>query len=385
MERSSIVGSVAPPRAECRIDLDALRHNVRSMHDRLARGTAFWAVVKANAYGHDVDRVAEQAIAAGARRLCVATLSEARQLRQSGIRVPILIMGPLDQPGLARAADMEVATAILSMDMVEAVAHAVDSSPGRPIRAHLKVDTGMGRWGVPADQAGAALDRLLELGASVEVEGVMTHFATADDLDDGGFFDSQLATFRDVAAIARDRVPGVVVHAANSAATLRARDAHFDAVRCGVAMYGMSPTQGDPAADDLQPVMGLRSYVADIRRRSTGESVGYSRTFVADADVRVAIVPIGYADGIRRSLSNRGEAAINGRRRRYVGNVSMDHLSLLVDETVSPGDVVTLIGRDGDVVVTAEEHAAWAGTINYEITCGVAGEPRLQRMHSLGG
>jgi alanine racemase len=380
-ERSTaaLAGRVAPPRAECSIDLGAVRHNVRSLAGRLAHGSQFWAVVKANAYGHDVDRVAEVAIAAGARRLCVATLSEARQLRQAGIRVPLLIMGPLDAGGLARAADLEVSTAILNAGMVTSLADA--AAPHRPVRAHLKVDTGMGRWGVPADEVASALDALLAI-EGVELEGVMTHFATADDAGDGGFFDRQLATFKDVVALVRDRVPGVTAHAANSAATLRTPDAHFDAVRCGVATYGLSPTQADAAADDLRPAMSLRSYVADVRHRDPGESVGYCRTFVADKPSLVALVPTGYADGVRRALSNTGEAVVNGRRWPYVGNVSMDHLSLLVDEGVRVGDVVTLLGCDGEASVSAEEHAAWSGTINYEITCAMAGEPRLLRRYT---
>lgn len=373
----------APPRAEVRIDLGAYRHNVQLLSDRLHGGAQLWAVVKANAYGHDVDRIAQEAVVAGARQLCVATLSEARHLRQSGIRVPMLVMGPLDAPSIRRAIDLDVSISVLDLGMLAALEQVVseEQSAARRARVHLKVDTGMGRWGVrPADALGA-LDRLLDHGAAVEVEGLMTHFATADDEADNSFLREQLATFEPIVAAARDRVPGILVHAANSAATLAQPSTHFDAVRCGVATYGLDPMQRDASRHGLRPVLSVRSYVADVKRLEPGESTGYCRTFVAREPVLVAEVPIGYADGIRRALGNTGHALVRGAPRPVVGNVSMDHLSLLVDEHVAVGDVVTLLGSDGAHSVTAEEHAEWAGTINYEVTCAVADEPRLLRVH----
>lgn len=379
--------TASPPRAECRIDLGALRHNIGSLAGRLAQGTKFWAVVKANAYGHDVEHVAQVAIASGVKRLCVATLSEAWQLRQAGIRVPLLVMGPLDASSLRRAADLDVSVTVLSATMLDAL----DAFPAQPsarfARVHLKVDSGMGRWGIPATDAAAALDRI-EGMAGVEIEGVMTHFATADEVDDRSFLLRQIDTFDDVVALARQRHPGIVAHAANSAALVADERAHYDAVRCGVAMYGLSPTQTDPADLDLRPVLSLRSYVADVRQLHPGDSVGYGRTFVASHPTRVALVPIGYADGVRRSLSNRADALVRGCRYRFAGTVSMDHCSLLLEgdsaDSVRVGDVVTLLGRDGDEQVLAEEHARIDGTINYEITCGIAGEPRLRRVHPPG-
>ncbi|MCW2924914.1 MAG: alr, partial [Thermoleophilia bacterium] len=183
----------------------------------------------------------------------------------------------------------------------------------------------------------------------------------------------------------RERVPGIVAHAANSAALLRDERAHFDAVRPGVATFGLDPAGEDPTRHGLEPVLELRSHVADVRALAPGESTGYGRSFVADRPVLVAEVPIGYADGVRRALANVGTALVRGEARPIVGNVSMDHISLLVDDTVAVGDVVTLIGRDGDARLSAEDHARWAGTINYEVTCGIAGEPRLLRAHVQGG
>jgi alanine racemase len=369
---------VAPARAEVRIDLSAYRRNVMALRDRLTGDAQLWAVVKANAYGHDVDRLAQEALAAGARRLCVATLSEARQLRQNGIRASLLVMGPLDEPSLGRAADLSVSITVLGESMLEAVAGCA-----RPLRVHLKVDTGMGRWGVSLESAPAALQRLVEL-PNVEVEGVMTHFATADDLDDDGFFALQLERFEQFAQHARALVPGVLVHAANSAATLREPRAHFDAVRCGVATYGLDPMQGDPREHGLHPVLSLRSHVARVARVEPGGSTGYGRTWIAREPALVARVPIGYADGVRRALGNQGHVLVRGVARPMVGTVSMDHVSVLVDEGVREGDVVTVIGVDGDEWIGAEHHARWADTINYEVTCGIAGEPRLLRAHVQG-
>ena len=374
---------VAPPRAEVRVDLGAYRRNIVSLRARLTDGAQLWAVVKANAYGHDVDHIAQVAVAAGARRLCVATLSEARHLRQIGIRVPILIMGPLDASSIGRAIDLDVSFTVLSHAMVDALEHVTrerGARAARRARVHLKVDTGMGRWGVPMSDAMEALERVRVM-PGVELEGVMTHFATADD-EDPAFLNIQLARFREFVAAVRIVEHSVVAHAANSAATLRRPDTHFDAVRCGVATYGMDPMGIGAARHDLEPVLELRSHVADLRELAAGESTGYCRSFVATEPTRIALIPLGYADGVRRSVGRGvGSALVRGVAREIIGTVSMDHVSLRVDTGVELGDVVTILGRDGASELRAEDHARWLGTINYEITCGIAGEPRLVRVH----
>lgn len=377
---TTLTTDIFPPRVVCDISMTAVQANVRSLIARVSSGTEVWAVVKANAYGHDVEHVAEAVVSAGARRLCVATLSEALHLRRIGMRVPILVMGPLDRSGMMRAAHADIDVTMLSEGMVRQATELGTSTGGRPLRVHLKVDTGMGRWGVPLAQATDVLG-VLTAAAGIDVVGLMTHFATADIGDDDGFFELQLARFSQLASSARETVPGLVVHAANSAATIRSAEAHFDAVRCGVALYGLSPTQGNARSDDLQPVMALRSHVGDIRVLDTGESVGYGRAWIASERTRVALIPAGYADGVRRLLSGTAQALVNGRRLTFAGTVSMDHLSLVIpdDASVQVGDVVTIIGVDGDDEITVEDHARWAGTINYEITCGIASEPRLQR------
>lgn len=379
------VEQVSPPRAELHVDIAAYRANLGSLAARLTGGAQLWAVIKADAYGHGMELLAQEAIAAGARRLCVATLSEARHLRRvEGIRAPMLVMGPLDPAGVRRAIDLDVSFAVVHAGTIDALATlsaAGEIGGRRSARVHLKVDTGMGRWGVPHAEALDHLDALRAI-EGVDVEGVMTHFATADaEADD--FFGTQLERFERFVAGARERVPHVVAHAANSAATLRDARSHFDAVRCGVATYGLDPMQRDARRHGLAPVLSVRSHVADVKVLEPGESTGYERSFIAQQRVLVAEVPIGYADGMRRAIgAGTGSALVRGVPRAIVGNVSMDHLSLLVDEDVRRGDVVTLIGVDGDEAVTAEDHARWAGTINYEITCGMADEPRLLRAHS---
>ena len=332
-------------RSEITIDLGSVRRNVARLR-RAAGEAEVWAVVKADAYGHGARDVAGAALAAGARALCVATVQEAAALRSAFADARILVMGPLapGEDAVARAARAEVAV----------------SSPELPpqLPVHLKVDTGMGRFGMAADE-------VARVSGAPNVVGLMSHLATADEAD-ASFAREQVERFRRVAA----RFGGVVRHVANSAATLRLREARFDAVRCGIALYGLSPFGRDPVADGLEPVLSWRSYVAKAKTLAPGESTGYGRRFVADRPTRIGIVPVGYADGFRRGLTGT-EVLVAERRRPVVGTVSMDSFAVeLGDE--EEGTPVTLIG-DG---VLAEEHARVLGTINYELTCGIRSDPQ---------
>jgi alanine racemase len=330
-------------RSEITIDLGALRRNVRRMC-AAAGGAELWAVVKADAYGHGARDCAQAALEAGATALCVATAQEGEELRRSHPDARILVLGPL-APGedeLARLASLEVTV----------------STPELPegLPVHAKVDTGMGRWGMAPEQ--------LERIPPDRVVGLMSHLATADEADEA-FSLVQIARFAEVAG----RFPGATKHLANSAATLRFAAARFDAVRCGLALYGLSPFGDDPARHGLQPVLSWRSYVAETRTLAPGESTGYGRRFVAERPTRIGLVPIGYGDGFRRALSG-AEVLVDGFRRRVVGAVSMDAFAVeLADEKA--GALVTIIG-DG---LLAEEHARHLGTINYEITCAIRTAP----------
>ena len=330
-------------RSQITIDLGALRRNVARLRE--AAGSAeLWAVVKADAYGHGAADVAPAALEAGAAALCVSTVREGEALRRILPDARVVVMGPLG-PGddeAARLTGLEVTV----------------STPELPagLRVHAKVDTGMGRWGmVPEEARRLPRERLA---------GLMSHLATADE-PDSGFAREQIERFRVLAA----ELPGVTAHVANSAATLRFPEARFDAVRCGIALYGLSPFGDDPARHGLEPVLSWRSYVALVKTLAAGESTGYGRRFVAERPTRIGIVPVGYADGWRRGLTG-AEVLVGSARRPVVGTVSMDAFSVQLDGETA-GTPVTLVG-DG---VLVEVHARRLGTINYEITCGISSAP----------
>ena len=331
-------------RSEITIDLGALRRNVRVLAE--AAGAAeLWAVVKADAYGHGAADCARVALEAGARALCVATAKEGAALRSDNPDARILVLSPLGpgEESLAREARLEVA--VSSLQLPEAM----------PV--HVKVDTGMGRFGMTPDEA-AGLD-------PDRIAGVMTHLATADEPDET-FVRRQLEAFAEVAA----RFPGATRHAANSAATLSYPAARLDAVRCGVALYGLSPFGDEPGKHGLEPVLSWRSYVAQTKVLGSGESTGYGRRFVAERETRIGLVPVGYGDGFRRGLTGT-EVLVAGTRRRVLGTVSMDSFAVELGKEPE-GAPVTLIGEG----LLAEEHAQRLGTINYEITTGIVSDPR---------
>ena len=245
---------------------------------------------------------------------------------------------------------------------------------------HVKYDTGMGRLGERDSRAVSELLRLAAAEPRVELAGLWTHFATADE-PGSEFFGEQLVRFAEVAEAARLEHPNLVVHAANSAATLRDPASHFDMVRCGVAIYGLDPFQESPFARDLEPALELRSYVADVKRFERGASAGYGQVWRASSETRVGVLPIGYGDGVRRAMTNNGDVLVAGGRHPIVGTVSMDNLTIDLgrDTDVTPGEPATLIGAQGGQRILAEEVARRLGTINYEVTTGIS--PRVPRVH----
>jgi alanine racemase len=356
-------------RALATVDLSAVRHNIATLTGRLAPGAALCAVVKANGYGHGAVPVARAALRAGASWLGVATVAEAEELREAALAAPILVFGPLTGHELARAARAHADVAVWSQAFL-------DEALRRRVRLHVKFDSGMGRLGVPEPEA-----RALAAAAGESLSGLMSHFATADE-DDPTFFLRQLGRFTAFAAELKAACPGLVAHTANSAATMREPAAHFDLVRTGIAIYGLSPFGDDPTPRGLWPALRLSSYVAGIRTVEPGDSVGYGRRFVADRPARLAIVPIGYADGVTRALTNRGDVLIAGRRCRITGTISMDQLTVLVPDdpaAVRPGDEVVFIGRSGRERILAEDVARLLDTINYEVACDVS--PRVERRY----
>jgi alanine racemase len=364
-------------RAAARIDLGAVRQNCARLKAELGEAE-LCAVVKADGYGHGDEACAEAALAGGATRLAVATAGEAERLGRRLAHVSLLTMGALAPEELDTALEAGSEVAVWRRGFLDLVA-ARARAHGRPARVHVKHDSGMGRLGSrdPAE----VLDLLRACGESADLEpaGVWTHFATADE-PDSGFFAEQLDRFGAVAEAAKSEFPGIVVHAANSAAVFRDRRAHFEMARCGVAVYGLDPFQGNPAERDLRPALSLHSYVADVKTFEAGDSAGYGRTWRAERETCVGVLPLGYGDGVRRGLSNNADVLIDGRRFPLVGTVSMDNVTVDLgpDTDVEPGAEAVLIGSQGGETILAEEQAGNLGTINYEITCGISARvPRV--------
>ena len=351
----------ARERALATVDLAAVRHNVRRLVKALRRPAVLCAVVKANGYGHGAVPAARAALEGGATWLGVATATEAEELRGEGIDAPVLVFGPLTGDELRRATLAHAEVVVWSEAFLREALRL-------GARVHVKFDSGMGRLGVDA----AAAEALCASSAAASsLVGLMSHFATADEEDDA-FFRGQLERFATVAAELRKRHTKLLCHVANSAATLREPQSHFDLVRTGIAVYGLSPFHDDPAKHDLRPALRLTSYLAGVRDVAAGDSVGYGRTFVAEGPARVGIVPIGYGDGVARALSNRGDALVCGRRCRIGGTISMDQLTVVLPDDVGrPGDEVVFIGESGDERVLAEDVARLLGTVSNEIACDV--------------
>jgi len=367
-------------RAVARIDAGAVRGNCARLKDELGEAE-LCAVVKADGYGHGERACAEAALAGGATRLAVATAAEAERVGRSLAHVPLLTMGALAPPELDTALEAGSEVSVWRRGFLDLVAERARAH-GRPARVHVKHDSGMGRLGNRDPGEVLALLRACAQSPDLEPAGVWTHFATADEPGaDDGFFEAQLERFSAVAEAAREAVPGVLVHAANSAAVFRERRAHFDMARCGVAVYGLDPFQGDPAERGLRPALSLRSYVAEVKDFAAGDSAGYGRTWRARRDTRVGVLPIGYGDGVRRGLSNDAEVLIGGCRYPLVGTVSMDNVTVDLgpDTDVAPGAEAVLIGVQGEEAILAEELAGRLATINYEITCGISARvPRVE-------
>lgn len=365
-------------RATAWIDHGALERNCSRLESELDGDARLCAVVKANGYGHGMLDSARAALSGGASCLAVATASEAFELREALPEPRIMVIGALTDPELDVALGARAELTVWREGFLEAVADRGSRFGTRP-RVHVKYDTGMGRLGAHDP---AAVEALLEAAAGderVELTGLWTHFATADERD-SLFFDEQLERFADLALPARERY-GLELHAANSAATLRDPASHFDMVRCGIAVYGLDPFGADAEAVGLEPVLGLSSYVADIKRFEAGQSAGYGRRWSAQAETCVGVVPIGYGDGVRRGLTNNCEVLIAGRRYPLVGTVSMDNITIDLGPSpeVESGEEVVLLGASGEERITAEEWAQRLATINYEVTCGIS--PRVPRVH----
>jgi alanine racemase len=368
------------------IDLSALRHNYSQLKRVISGQCGILAVVKADAYGHGFMDISRELDKLGITAFGVAFLAEGIQLRKAGIDRPILLLGGIYPGQEKKCIGFNISTAVFSIEQARVLDH-VAGRLYRKAKIHLKVDTGMGRLGIFHQDAPAFFKELKGLG-NLELEGIISHFASADELDDDGrlFTERQSRIFAEVVDMARSEgLSPRYVHLANSAASFSQKLPFCNLIRPGIALYGALPSPDFEGKMDLKPVMHLKSKVAMLKWVEPGNSISYARRFVTSRKTLVASVPVGYADGYGRVLTNKGEALVRGRRARVSGTVCMDWIMLDVTDIpdVAVGDEVTLLGCDGaGNCVRAEELAEKAGTIPYEIFCGIS--KRVPRVYING-
>ncbi|HEX6276496.1 MAG TPA: alanine racemase [Polyangiaceae bacterium] len=379
-QRALPADAVRPTRAE--VNLANLRHNLRVV-ERAAQGRPVWAVLKADGYGHGSKGVARTLERAGANGICVALLEEGIELREAGIRVPILVTGGYFGRAWGEVVRHELTPVLHDPGQIEALASEVRFSESGSVRAHVKIDTGMSRLGVNPNEL-ERVARVLSAHPEVRLDGLMTHFASADS-DDLQSIEAQLDRFEAATAtLARHGHVASVRHAANSAALLRCPRALLDFVRPGIALFGCEPREG--MCKGLRPVMRVRTEIIAVRDLAVGTSVGYGGTWTASRPSRIATIPMGYADGLPRALSNKGALLVRGKRAPIVGAISMD--MTMIDVTDVPGaglgDECCALGTQkgplGEDTITADELARELGTIPWEILTNVSRRvPRFYR------
>lgn len=358
-------------RAWVEIDYAALAHNVSQLKQLLASSTQLMAVVKADAYGHGAITVAQTVLDAGAAGLCVATLQEGIQLREAGMSAPIVILGATNTPEQVQAiASWQLEPTICTPQQALVFSETL-SDLNKTLSVHLKLDTGMSRLGMPWQEA-TQFVQLVKRLPYLEIKSVYSHLATADS-PDPGVLRLQQQRFED--AIAQLRAAGIAppyLHLANSAATLADSALHYDWVRVGLALYGLYPADHLRSTLDLKPVMQVKARVTQVKTIPPGTGVSYGHQFIADQQLRLAVVGIGYADGIPRNLSNKMTVLIRGQKVRQIGAITMDQLMLDVSDIpdLRTEEVVTLIGQDGTLQISADDWAETLGTISWEILCG---------------
>lgn len=361
------------------VDESAIARNVRTLKSRIPSGTRFMAVVKADGYGHGALEVARACLAAGADRLGVATVDEALALREAGVTAPLQLLSEPPAETAPLLVEHGIIPAVVSREFAVSLSRAAMRAE-RTAAYHLKVDTGMNRIGVRAEEAGDAAAWLRDM-PGLAFEGVFTHFATADVPGDWEFTrqEQRFATALD--EIRSEWVRPALVHAANSAATILHGSTHHDMVRCGIAIYGLHPSAATYGAIELVPAMSVKARVSQVKRVGLGEGVSYGFTWHAGGPTTIATLPVGYADGVHRILSNKMSVLIGGRRCPQVGRICMDQLMVEVPGgAVQVGDEAVLVGQQGDSFIGMDEQADLAGTINYELACGFA--LRLERRHT---
>lgn len=365
------------------INLDAYRHNLQSIRNLIPASTQVMAVLKANAYGHGAIELAKVAIEEHCAYIGVVCLYEAQELRQAGITAPILVLNYLDEESLPTAVNLQLSITVMDRKIILALGSLAATS-SQPIKVHLKVDTGMHRAGCSPEQA-VEFATLIMNTPGLQLEGLFTHFATADDVD-LSFAQQQLAVFQTVLdTLAQSKIKPPIVHAANSAATIALPQSHFNMVRPGIAAYGLSPFSSNHPRyssfyQQFKPVLQLKTKIIQIKDIAPGESVGYGQTFVATRKTKVAVIPIGYGDGFRRAPNSTSHVLVNGQLAPIIGRVSMDQTTIDVTDTTSANvnDEVIIIGHQKEITRTVDQIAEEWQTINYEVTTSLAS--RVSRM-----
>ena len=362
-------------RGYAEVDLGAVRFNMQSMKQNLAPGTKMIGVIKANGYGHGSIPIAKTLEPLDFMLgFAVATPEEAHELRQAGIGKPIIILGYTFPYCYEQLAEEELRPAVFREDSIEPLGQAARKA-GKPVRVHVKVDTGMNRIGITPDDAGIRFLETLMHQDGIEIEGIFTHFARADEADKTNAL-QQLQIFQDFIQRVRDELKLAIPirHCSNSAGILELPQANLDAVRAGIALYGMYPS-GEVRKDavPLKPALSLYSHLVYVRTLYKGQSVSYGGTFTARENMRIATVPLGYGDGYPRSLSNKGYVLIRGKRAPILGRVCMDQFMVDVSHIpdVCEGDRVVLLGKDGEEQISAELLGEISGRFNYELLCGL--------------
>lgn len=353
------------------INLDHYIHNIQEIKRRYPE-VKVMAVVKADAYGHGVIPLSKAALHAGADRLAIAIVDEGIELRKAGLDVPIQILGGTAESQLAQVVDYDLIQTVFDLNTARALSR-IAQEKGKRVKVHLKVDTGMGRVGFRPEDAGEAAAAIFAL-PNLDLEGLMTHLSTADETDKS-YTLQQIERYRAAwDAIEARGIRISVKHVANSATIIDLPDFHFDMVRPGIMSYGLWPSDEVDHTFDIRPVLSWKAQIIYVKDVPAGTGISYGKTFVTPKPAKVATLPLGYADGLSRRLSNKGEVLVKGHRVPIIGRVCMDQCMIDVTELddVKIGDEVVLIGYQGEEHISAEEMASWIGTINYEVTCAIS-------------
>lgn len=361
------------------INLDHITYNIEELKRYIQDDVKIFAVVKANGYGHGDVEVAKAALEAGASYIAVAILDEALSLRKKGITAPILVLGASRPEDAGVASDQNITLTVFQSEWLEKAKLYIESS--QKLTIHLKLDTGMGRIGIRSREELEIIEGLAVKNSSITIEGVFTHFATADELD-SPYFNQQLERFKEMISWLKKKPE--IIHTSNSAASLRFPEAHLNAVRMGIAMYGLMPSvEMEPTLPyPLKPAFTLHTKVVNVKKVKKGEKISYGATYEAQEDEWIGTLPIGYADGWTRKLQTQ-HVLVNGKKAPIVGRICMDQCMIKLPSELPVGTEVTLIGQQGEEKITADDIAKTLGTINYEITCMMG--LRIPRVYKKNG